>query len=147
MVTRRGVIQGSDAVGLAGGLAVPEAWAAPPTNAYEQSLSLDAGLFRVPGTLRRICQLTGQVDPEGLPMANDTGSVGVTGVDLGVPVEHQVRLWFLFGDLPSDGSAGDPLAFTTDTRVDRLGPQLQFVRSRSAGFRGLTVLGLAQPGQ
>ena len=97
----------------------------------------------VPGSTRKICQLTGEFDrhaaatdgvpPEDRPAHNRTFSrYGIHGTDLGSSFEQGGVLWFLFGDTfatetipfdPEDGQshsrpnpiAADAIAFTTDT--------------------------------
>ena len=66
----------------------------------------------VPTSTQRICQLTGNFDPEGLPHINYTGQWGIEGTDFGVTVEHQEKLFILFGDVPSAHDA-DPIVYTT----------------------------------
>src|SRR5215207_7989352 len=46
----------------------------------------------VPGSTLRMCQITGDYDPEGLTHINCTGRWGIEGTDLGVSVEHQGNL-------------------------------------------------------
>ena len=54
----------------------------------------------VPGSTRRLAQLTGDYDPEGLPHHNLTTPWGVEGADLGANTEHEGRLFIFFGDVP-----------------------------------------------
>lgn len=49
---------------------------------------------------KRIVQLTGDYDPEGLAHFNTTGAWGVEGVDLGANTEHEGRLFIFFEDVP-----------------------------------------------
>ncbi len=49
---------------------------------------------------RRLAQLTGDYDPEGLPHVNFTGAWGVEGADLGANTDHDGRLFIFFGDVP-----------------------------------------------
>jgi hypothetical protein len=78
------------------------------------------------GTSQKICQLTGDVDWEtGQPTpARTLTNFGLDAVDLGYPVEHSGKLFFLFGDTrPSTHSGGkgsasevppdDSVGFTT----------------------------------
>lgn len=82
----------------------------------------------VPGSLRKVCQLTGEHDRERGTLAyNRTESrFGVVGTDLGASVEHDGRLWFLFGDTWPDPDGGDSVAWTTD-RSPEPGVDLTFV--------------------
>jgi hypothetical protein len=54
----------------------------------------------VQGSTRRLAQLTGDYDPEGLPHLNATGAWGIDGADLGANTEHEGRLYIFFGDVP-----------------------------------------------
>ena len=67
----------------------------------------------VPGSTLRMCQITGNYDPEGLTHINCTGQWGIEGTDLSVPVEHQGKLFIFFGDVPSANDA-DPIVCTID---------------------------------
>jgi Domain of unknown function (DUF4185) len=89
-----------------------------------------ARVVLVPGSLRKVCQLTGERDRErGTPAFNRTESrFGVVGADLGASFEHDGRLWFLFGDTWPDPDGGDSAAWTTD-RTPEPGVHLTFVAS------------------
>ena len=74
----------------------------------------------VPASTRRVCQLTGDDDPEKLVHLNKTGKWGIGGTDMGIPVEHNDRLYIFLGDVPSvegkpNPNDADPIVFTTDT--------------------------------
>jgi hypothetical protein len=79
----------------------------------------------VPGSARKVCQLTGDEDrdmdlrlPDGTPpmTSNRTRSrYGVWGADLGYPVEHGGGLYLLFGD--TEGLQGDALSPVVETEV------------------------------
>jgi hypothetical protein len=87
----------------------------------------------VPGSLRKVCQLTGEWDRQRhTPAHNRTETrFGLVGTDLGASFEHDGRLWFLFGDTWPDPEGGDSVAWTTDrTPEPEIG--LEFV---SAGSR------------
>jgi Domain of unknown function (DUF4185) len=62
------------------------------------------------GTSDKVCQLTGDVDWEtGRPTAARTmTNFGMEAVDLGFPVEHDGKLYFLFGDTRPAGHGGGP---------------------------------------
>lgn len=66
----------------------------------------------IPGSTKRIAQMSGDYDPEGLTHFNDTGDWGVSGVDLGANTEHDGRTFIFFGDVPPDNS--DLVAFIED---------------------------------
>ena len=74
---------------------------------------------------KRLAQLTGDYDPEGLPHLNFTGSWGVEGTDLGANTDHEGRLFIFFGDVPQDPakrswppSDGDLIAFADPPPAD-----------------------------
>ena len=75
-------------------------------------------------TVRKVCQLTGQVDRERqTPAFNQTEQrFGLFGTDLGYSFEHAGILWFLFGDTvpvaPRPSDALDSVASTTATRPE-----------------------------
>ena len=64
----------------------------------------------VPMSSRRVCQLTANADPEGLPHLNHTIDWGCDGTDLGFSVEHNGRLYIFFGDVMRRDNA-DPIAY------------------------------------
>jgi hypothetical protein len=86
----------------------------------------------VPGSVRKICQLTGEWDRErGTPAFNRTETrFGLVGTDLGSSFEHDGRLWFLFGDTWPDADGGDSVAWTTD-RTPEPGIRLHVASSGS----------------
>jgi hypothetical protein len=88
------------------------------------------GISVVPGSLRKICQLTGERDRQrGTPAYNRTETrFGLVGTDLGTSFEHDGRLWFLFGDTWPDPDGGDSVAWTTDRSAEP-GIRLQFATS------------------
>jgi hypothetical protein len=102
----------------------------------------------VPASTQRICQMTGDFDPEGLPHINFTGQWGIEGTDMGIPVEHQGKLYILFGDVPSADDA-NPIVYTTDTDPEPSGFQLYPILCGSPGtsFRPLNVKGLPNQGR
>src|SRR5215203_1479817 len=63
---------------------------APVRSEYDRSEA--SGVQYVPGSTLRMCQITGDYDPEGLTHINCTGQWGIEGTDLGVSVEHQGNL-------------------------------------------------------
>jgi hypothetical protein len=84
----------------------------------------------VAGSVRKICQLTGEYDRERDAFAfNRTESrFGVVGTDLGSSFCHGGRLWFLFGDTWPDPGLGDSVAFSSDTDPEQ-GVHLEFVNT------------------
>lgn len=91
----------------------------------------------LPGSTRRICQLT-----ESLPHINDTTLWDVVGTDMGVPVVHQNRLYFVFGDVKAFNDR-DPVAFTDDNSPEPAGIRLNPVLSGGTNprFKALTIAG------
>lgn len=87
----------------------------------------------VSGSVRKVCQLTGEWDRQRETFAYNRTETrfGVVGTDLGSSFEHDGRLWFLFGDTWPDAELGDSVAWTTD-RTPEPGVGLEFV---SAGSR------------
>lgn len=84
----------------------------------------------VPGSVRKICQITGERDRQRDRDAhNRTESrFGLVGTDLGSSFEHDGRLWFLFGDTWHDPDGGDSVAWSTD-RSPEPGITLEFAAS------------------
>ncbi len=96
----------------------------------------------VSGTARRLSQVTGDADPAGLPHRNDTSSWGLTGTDMGCPVEFKDRLYFLFGDVPTTSPVDlDPICYTTERSIQSGGFDLVCITQPSGQFRPLTVDG------
>jgi hypothetical protein len=84
----------------------------------------------------RLGQLTGNTDPEGLPILNHSGqgdwaAAGVDGVDMGASADHKGSLFIFFGDVVGKGAeyssprrGADLVAWTSDTQVRPGGFQL-----------------------
>ena len=86
------------------------------------------GVYYVPGSTQKMCQLTGDFDKDvrfNKPTNNQTNvRYGVKGTDVGVSFEHTLqdgtkRLYFLFGDTDSDKPGltdgwHDCIAYTTE---------------------------------
>ncbi|MDT0349058.1 DUF4185 domain-containing protein [Pseudonocardia charpentierae] len=90
----------------------------------------------VPGSVRKVCQLTGEWDRQRhTPAHNRTETrFGLVGTDLGASFEHDGRLWFLFGDTWPDPEGGDSVAWTTDPTPEP-GIGLEFVSADSRFVR------------
>ena len=96
----------------------------------------------VPGTARRLSQVTGDVDPTDLPHCNRTSTWGVTGTDMGCPVEFKGRLYLLFGDIPTTSPVDlDPICYTTDKSVTSGNLHLSCVTRTSGEFSAFRVDG------
>ncbi len=97
----------------------------------------------VPASTRRICQVTGDYDPKGLPHINNTALWGAVGTDLGIPVEHRGKLYIFFGDVAEFDDA-TPIAYTTDRDPEPHGFRLIPILRDGPGtsFRPFNVRGL-----
>ena len=97
----------------------------------------------------RVCQLTGGLDPTGLPHLNDTTGFDMLGTDLGSSFDHFVagerRTYFFFGDSddsdPNGGDFGDSIAYTVDDDPEPNGIHLRFVIGDN-NWRRLTIPGV-----
>jgi hypothetical protein len=96
-------------------------------------------------TAFRLCQLTKDSDPTGRPHPGPTTPIGITGTDLGIPVEHMGRLYLFFGDAaeaPGIATDADPIAWLTTADPDDLeteAPDLHWVLGGNGKFRRLTL--------
>ena len=104
--------------------------------------------YYVPGSTLRVCQITGDYDPEGLTHINCTGQWGIEGTDLGVSVEHQGNLFIFFGDVPSANDADPIVCTTTDLDPEPHGFQLHPILQGGPGtcVRPFNVKGLSNKG-
>jgi len=95
-----------------------------------------AQVVLVPGSLKRVCQLTGEHDrTTGGPVPSRTLSrFGLVGTDLGSSADLGDRLVFLFGDTWPDPRLGDTVAWTTETEPVANLP-LTFAAHPSGGFK------------
>ncbi len=104
------------------------------------------GPVPIHGATRRICQLTGNYDPEDLPHRNDSTRAGVGGTDLGFPVEFREDLVFLFGDQFGDPRSKDldPMGISAARQVDQDGFALDYVRElgTSVSYKPFRVRGV-----
>jgi hypothetical protein len=96
----------------------------------------------------RICQLTQDWEPTDRPHPGNTTPIGITGTDLGIPVEHNGRMYLFFGDCreaPDVTTDADPIAWTTDDDPDDLETwplDLHWILGNDGKFRRLAVNGL-----
>src|ERR1017187_7440430 len=111
----------------------------------------------VPGSSQKVCQLIGELDHEtGQPAASQTETnYGLSGNDLGSSLEHNGKLWFLFGDSnptttfngkpnaqsnpPRTPSDNDAIGFTSGANIDQC-LKLDFVRDSIGAFQNPVVL-------
>src|SRR3712207_5945233 len=114
-------------------------------------VSMAATVSVVPGSSRKLYQLTGEFDRERqmLTLNRTETRFRLAGTDLGASVEHNGRLYFLFGDTNPVGPnnqwrpvAGDSIAFTTDTDPAP-GIRLEFFRAPDEGYRSPQVPGIS----
>jgi hypothetical protein len=109
------------------------------------SVSKEPVCTYVNGSTFRLCQLTQDWEPTPRPHPTNTSSIGLSGTDLGIPIEHKGRLYLFFGDcLPTDGSSadGDPIAFTTLSDSDDLqnsAPDMYWILGDDGQFRRVIV--------
>ncbi len=100
----------------------------------------------VPGSVRKVCQLTGERDRERGTLAfNQTETrYGLIGTDLGSSFEHEGWLWFLFGDSWLDPDNGDAMAWSTATEPEP-GIHLEFVTAGATWKRPFVMVPPGNP--
>lgn len=113
----------------------------------------DRPLEYEPWSADRLVALTGIRGHGMRPPRYDTTTVGLIGTDLGVPVVHEGRLYFFFGDCDGDednedvmDADADPIAWTTDPPDWPGGPDLHFLTGSGGKFHRLHVDGLPRLG-
>lgn len=119
----------------------PVATAVDPPNWHYAPDDPQAGPLARLGAFR-LCQLTGGADPAGRPHAGPTTGFGIHGTDLGVPVEHDGRLYLFFGDEAETNL--DPIAWLTTADADDLetaAPDLNWLLGSGGHFQWLTLDG------
>ena len=110
--------------------------------AFPQQTPTAPSATYVPGTAKRLSQLTGDADPAGLPHPNHTARWGISGTDMGCPVEFRGKLFLLFGDVPTTVPVDlDPVCYTTDKRLQHDNLRIRCVTGSAGQFRPLTVDG------
>ena len=119
----------------------------PESLKSEATPTLETGVRYVPGSSRKICQLTGDYDWERDEYTvNQTLHVGIEGTDLGASFVHEGRTYFLFGDtMGLSVSGADSIAFTTDTDPEHC-LKLQFVTNSLGVFRSIDIPGVSTRG-
>lgn len=101
----------------------------------------------VPDSAFRLCQLTQDWDPTNRPHGAPTSPIGITGTDLGIPVEHKSVLYFFFGDsadAPESETDGDPIGWTTADEIDDFEDaalDMHWITGADGQFRRLSVDG------
>jgi hypothetical protein len=94
----------------------------------------------------RLCQLTQDSDPGDRPHPVPTSQYRIVGTDLGIPVEHESRLYLFFGDSAQVGDEvdGDPMAWLTTSDPDDLeerAPDMHWILNGAGVFHWLSVNG------
>jgi hypothetical protein len=94
----------------------------------------------------RLCQLTQDSDPGDRPHPVPTSQYRIVGTDLGIPVEHEGRLYLFFGDSAEvDGEVdGDPMAWLTTSDAEDLedrAPDMHWILNGAGVFHWLSVNG------
>lgn len=97
----------------------------------------------VPGSTKKVCQLTGDVDRErSRPTLSMTGKrFGVLATDLGNSFEHKGKLFFLFGDTWGRPGDRDGIAWTQSRDPAQI--VLHFPLAKDGKWLPLTVPGVA----
>ncbi len=127
------------------GAYVPSLTKMPTDSVRSLSTTTDETAVRyVPGSSRKICQLTGDFDWERDEFTpNKTLHVGILGTDLGSSFVHAGRTYFLFGDTAGLSLlADDSIAFTTDIDPEHC-LKLQFETNAFGLFRSLRIPGVS----
>jgi hypothetical protein len=111
---------------------------------FTEASFASAPLTYVPGSTKRVCQLTGDLDrATGKPTLNQTNKrFGVWGTDLGSSFEHKGKLYFLFGDTFGRPGARDVLAWTESHDPTHI--LLHFYTTPDRKWLPLTVPGISQ---
>jgi uncharacterized protein DUF4185 len=111
---------------------------------FSQVVMANEPLVYVPGSTKRVCQLTGDVDrATGKPTLNQTDkNFGIWGTDLGSSFEHKGKLYFLFGDTIGRPGDRDVLAWTESHDPSHI--QLHFFLAPDRKWLPLTVPGISQ---
>jgi hypothetical protein len=89
MITRRFLLQAASSAAILG---------IPPALAQSQPQVF----------ARRLTQVSGRADPDGLYHYQDTSQWGIEGVDLGASTVHDGRTYIFFGDVPRVGRTDGP---------------------------------------
>jgi hypothetical protein len=98
----------------------------------------------VPGSTKRICQLTGDFDRAAkVPTLSQTDKrFGLVATDLGSSFEHKGKLYFLFGDTWGRPGARDVLAWSAGKNPEKI--TLTFHKATDGKWLPLTVPGIKQ---
>jgi hypothetical protein len=123
----------------------------------QPSSTAAGGITYVPGSTKKVCQLTGETDRElKQPTASQTTSrYGLVSTDLGYSFEHNGKLFFLFGDSfasptfngrpnsfqdpPRNPDDNDAIGFTSDTSLNPC-VKLDFVTDSIGAYQNPVVL-------
>jgi hypothetical protein len=109
-----------------------------------------AGVYKVPGTAQKLCQLTGELDAGRSPPVQTVNRTEtrakLRGTDLGISVPGPFgSIFFLFGDSIPTGDiqrpvGADSIAYTTVTDDPNDCLHLTFLLARDGGFRPPVLL-------
>ena len=138
--TRRSLLKGGIAWTIEAN--IPATGVAGSLFVHDQKMSAKVRASYVPGSARRLSQVTGDTDSTDLPHANDTSRWGVSGTDMGCPVEFKGRLYLLFGDVPTTTPVDlDPICYTTERSMASGNLRIACILKDSGQFSPLTVDG------
>ncbi len=101
-------------------------------------------LVFIPGSTRKVCQLTGDFDRQTKsPTLSQTGKrFGLLATDLGSSFEHMGKLYFLFGDTIGRPGDRDVLAWTSGKDPTKI--VLDFHKAGDGKWLPLTIPGIKQ---
>lgn len=123
---------------------IPSVTKMPDPLRSSPATTLKTGVSYVPGSSRKICQLTGDYDWERDEFTpSQTLHIGILGTDLGSSFVHDGKTYFLFGDTVGLSLfADDSIAFTTDTDPEHC-LKLQFITNALGAFNHLSIPGVS----
>jgi len=103
-----------------------------------------SGLEVVPGSVKKVCQLTGDFDrPWNRPTRSRTATrAGVLATDLGSSFDLGERTYFLFGDTVGRPGQRDCLAWTTSDKPEEI--ELEFHLDEAGKWLPLAIPGIRQ---
>ena len=102
------------------------------------------GLVVVPGSTKKVSQLTGDVDRalKKPTLSQTTRRFGIVGTDLGSSFEHKGNLYFLFGDTLGQRGALDAIGWTSSRDPEKIA--LDFHSGRGGRWLPPSVPGIKQ---
>jgi hypothetical protein len=129
---------------LSGGNAPPQRTERDTRPPPEEFHAPPGMLACIPGTSRKVCQLTGDFDPAArVPTLSRTASrFGIDATDLGSSFEHKGKLYFLFGDTWGKPGLLDTLAWTNSADPENI--TLNFHRDHDGLWLPIRIPGISQ---